>query len=178
MTDHKECLGCGESKPLSEFPSSTRRSGSVYYRPFCEACKYKKEVENGRTPNKEYHKSYYVDKKLYLKYKSYKHRDKQVFKDCVTVSKEEALNLMSQPCYYCRAPASAGLDRRDNNKGHSIDNVVPCCEKCNNILGDIPAEAKDILMAGLVLIQHKGLLDSWVIPTKRNQKRTNKDGNK
>ena len=25
-----------------------------------------------------------------------------------------------------------GIDRIDNNKGYTMDNVVPCCEICNN----------------------------------------------
>lgn len=30
----------------------------------------------------------------------------------------------------------AGLDRIDNSKGYSIDNVLPCCTDCNRIRGD------------------------------------------
>jgi hypothetical protein len=50
----------------------------------------------------------------------------------------EFLNLSIQDCFYCGAKPknktelpSNGLDRIDNNKGHSIDNVVPCCIYCN-----------------------------------------------
>jgi 5-methylcytosine-specific restriction endonuclease McrA len=28
-----------------------------------------------------------------------------------------------------------GLDRIDNNKGHTLDNVVPCCWECNKLRG-------------------------------------------
>jgi hypothetical protein len=47
---------------------------------------------------------------------------------------------MSQlPCDYCGIPphrttngfTSNGLDRLDSTKGHTIDNVVPCCADCN-----------------------------------------------
>ena len=26
-----------------------------------------------------------------------------------------------------------GLDRLDNSKGYVLDNVVPCCDKCNRL---------------------------------------------
>ncbi len=56
--------------------------------------------------------------------------------------------LALQPCYYCREVASNrakylnvdneveyvsfnGLDRKDCNQKHILDNVVPCCKHCN-----------------------------------------------
>ena len=39
--------------------------------------------------------------------------------------------MMSQPCIYCGSTKDIGLDRIDNKKGHSKDNVVPCCYICN-----------------------------------------------
>lgn len=70
---------------------------------------------------------------------------------------EEFVFLSKQECYYCGEKPSHiindfrhdrndlsihikvsdtvvyynGLDRIDSNKGYSIDNVVPCCRKCN-----------------------------------------------
>jgi hypothetical protein len=76
---------------------------------------------------------------------------------------------MTQPCFYCGVEYSKGLDRIDNSLGHSENNVRPCCEKCNNILGDIPDSAKVLLKDGLTLIQQKGLLEQWTIPTKRKK---------
>lgn len=52
--------------------------------------------------------------------------------------------LTQQNCYYCGTEPSGrefsksgheyifnGLDRLDNNKGYSVENVVPCCKVCN-----------------------------------------------
>jgi len=147
--DTKECRTCGKHKLLSGFPVSKQPSGRLSYRPHCYSCKYDKEVLAGRVPNKEYHRSYYYQNKLDIKLKAYQHRDRHEFPGVPTIEQYEAIEMMRQDCYYCSAPSSHGLDRRDNTKGHSKDNVVPCCEKCNNILGDLPAEAKDLLRQGL-----------------------------
>lgn len=39
-------------------------------------------------------------------------------------------------CHYCKGPldqAGYNLDRKDNSLGYLIDNVVPCCGRCNSI---------------------------------------------
>lgn len=40
-------------------------------------------------------------------------------------------NIFSKPCVYCGDTHRIGCDRIDNNKPHSMDNVVPCCIECN-----------------------------------------------
>lgn len=40
-------------------------------------------------------------------------------------------NIMTKPCVYCGDTNRIGCDRIDNSKGHTKDNVVPCCFDCN-----------------------------------------------
>ena len=61
------------------------------------------------------------------------------------LTKKQVAHLTKQPCHYCGAvPSQAlhpsecngayiynGLDRVDNSKGYTVDNVVPCCSGCN-----------------------------------------------
>lgn len=71
------------------------------------------------------------------------------------LSFEQFYELCQQNCYYCGLKPSTksntyrgrktisqdmidgytliynGLDRIDSNRGHTIDNVVPCCKQCN-----------------------------------------------
>ena len=41
-------------------------------------------------------------------------------------------NLWGKPCHYCGINMTVtGLDRKDNDKGYTPDNVVPSCRPCN-----------------------------------------------
>ena len=61
------------------------------------------------------------------------------------LTENQFINLTQKDCYYCGAKPSNinkkkncngdyiynGLDRVDNDKGYTMDNVVPCCRNCN-----------------------------------------------
>ena len=61
------------------------------------------------------------------------------------LTEEQFANITKQNCYYCGILPNQisnqgrhngsyihnGIDRVDNTKGYSIDNVVPCCKTCN-----------------------------------------------
>ena len=61
------------------------------------------------------------------------------------LTEEQFENITQKDCYYCGAKPNNvaknpiyfgtytynGIDRVDNNKGYTIDNVVPCCYICN-----------------------------------------------
>ena len=52
-----------------------------------------------------------------------------------TISAEWFLqNIAYRPCAHCglQAIGLIGCNRLDNTKGHTIDNVEPCCLKCNS----------------------------------------------
>ena len=40
-------------------------------------------------------------------------------------------NILNKECIYCGSKEKIGCDRIDNTKGHTYDNVVPCCYICN-----------------------------------------------
>lgn len=65
---------------------------------------------------------------------SYKCNDKKKgFTVCDIDTDWMITNILSQKCVYCGDNYRIGCDRIDNNKGHTKDNVVPCCCECNNI---------------------------------------------
>lgn len=54
---------------------------------------------------------------------------------------EDLLELrVDKSCHYCKSklhPLLGGLDRIDNAKGYSRDNVLPCCSMCNDARGHL-----------------------------------------
>ena len=53
------------------------------------------------------------------------------------LSQDEFDAIKCQPCYLCGKQSNSqhlnGVDRLDNNKGYSLDNVKSCCFGCNHI---------------------------------------------
>lgn len=62
---------------------------------------------------------------------AYRCKDKK--KGFVTTITREYLEdvIRHGKCVYCGDTEKLGLDRIDNNRGHEMGNVVPCCYECN-----------------------------------------------
>lgn len=80
-------------------------------------------------------------------YKSYKElAEKRGYN--FELSTEEFNNIIKQNCAYCSIPPFQkrnnllfnGVDRVDNTKGYTSDNVVPCCGRCNTAKMDYTVE--------------------------------------
>ena len=66
---------------------------------------------------------------------AYKNRDQKRGFD-FNLDRDFLNNLTSKPCTYCGDTKLIGADRIDNFKGHTKDNVLPCCYTCNVTRGD------------------------------------------
>lgn len=63
---------------------------------------------------------------------SYKHKDKiNGVSICDIDINWMILNILTKACIYCGDTYRIGADRIDNKKGHTKDNIVPCCYECN-----------------------------------------------
>lgn len=60
------------------------------------------------------------------------------------ITMEHGLELSYQPCFYCGGFAPSGIngiDRLDNAKGYTLENVKPCCNACNMSKGTLDPES-------------------------------------
>jgi hypothetical protein len=82
------------------------------------------------------------------------------------LSHDEYLCLITQDCYLCGKNSNSqhlnGIDRLDNNKGYTLDNVKSCCANCNYmkknyILDDVLNKCMDIYSFNIV---HKTEVES------------------
>ena len=81
---------------------------------------------------------------------------------------ERFLDLIMSDCHYCGLPASQGntkgtlryngVDRKDNTKGYTLENSVPCCGTCNIAKGT--HQYDDFLAWVRRVATHQRLLES------------------
>lgn len=159
MTSHRNRLGyrhcnrCHTEFPLSSdyFPSDKNRTSGLGYQ--CRECANRIRRERGdprknrwasmtpeqRSQKYEMSRRYArTDKgRAIVMINAYRHFDKRRGYTCDLEPEWMMENIFPKPCYYCGdTEAKIGCDRIDNRRGHSIDNVVPCCQACNSVRMD------------------------------------------
>lgn len=144
----RRCTKCKALKPLdtSHFAKDKNRSLGFMYK--CKECeKNRKETrvwadrwkvmtdeqkDKSRAAKRKYGKTEAGRAisllKAYQKFDASKNLD-------TDLTKYDILEARKNGCFYCSFPAT-GFDRKDNKKGHTKDNTVPCCKECNIIRMD------------------------------------------
>lgn len=136
-----KCGHCKQSKDSSAFSKNKQTTSG--YNSWCKECISKKHPE--------YDKRTYSDRKEYKgQYNAkYYQTEKGRFSNSRNAAKsrkhlwelsfEEYQPFIKNSCFYCEGPLDnygSGLDRIDNNKGYTKDNVLSCCGECNRLRGD------------------------------------------
>lgn len=166
MENTKICSKCGRELPLTEYYKSKWNKDG--FQNYCKECckQHNKQFRiDNPTYMKDYNKQYSINnteyeierrKRYYGTINGYCHRllhnyivaDKkqgrivdELPSNYVTL--EFLTKAIQQACFYNCGETdwhNMGIDRLDNSKPHTIDNVVPCCTKCNRERGTIPFE--------------------------------------
>lgn len=78
------------------------------------------------------------------------------------IEKSKYYELIKNTCHYCHSgldTCGIGLDRLDNDRGYTLDNVVPCCGDCNKIRGDrLTSEEMKVAMKAVLSFRNKNFL--------------------
>jgi len=82
-------------------------------------------------------------------YRAYRDKGARNRALCFELTLEQFKTLITKPCHYCGSEPIGeykrhdwellyfnGIDRIDNNKGYTANNVVPCCKHCNRAKRD------------------------------------------
>lgn len=139
----KACKHCQIAKELSEFSSAKTQPDGLM--PICKKClKLDDQIYVQKPEAKERNRNYkktpeqYSKDKLkrenvdgqYIKAKSSAKTNQIPF----DLTKEEFRDVRSGDCFYCGGDLpkeGTGLDRIDISLSYNVQNVVPCCQKCN-----------------------------------------------
>jgi hypothetical protein len=112
--------------------------------------------------NKGKSKSYAQANPDYYLYQNIRGNDRRAGHAC-ELTREDVRRLIKHPCHYCGAlEERMSIDRKDSSIGHTHENSVPCCLRCNSIKRDMPYEAWLILVPAVRTAQLSGLFGNWV----------------
>lgn len=135
----KACTCCKEIK--NTYNNFAYSCTEQRFKSICDKCLYEKQEEKRKNFTEEelqihlkkgrdaYYKG--IDKTLLRNYNRFD-LERKYTNDLTLEFIQDSLN---KECVYCSAP-STGLDRKDSNLGHTIENCVPCCRTCNTVKMD------------------------------------------
>lgn len=141
----KRCRGpCGRVLPDQSFAKTGR--GGKYGRNVCHRCMASQRSE----PYKQRKAARQVRYKRLLRESrpascictDSRHSDQKHGRVGHDLGVEFIEQLISSGCIYCgETTLRMTLDRKDNDRAHTKDNVVPACIRCNYARGNMPYEA-------------------------------------
>ena len=168
-SETKRCTKCGEEKPATAEYFNKRGDGLRSDCKGCSSKYSKAHYQANKGAIAEQRKSYYEANKeafaerakIYYqtnkeafteKERAHYRTSKGKFTSIKKTSKARGINfslpfdlyesqLWGKPCHYCGCDIEiTGLDRKDNDKGYEVGNVVPSCQSCNAKKYDKPYE--------------------------------------
>lgn len=139
----KKCKICEIEKPCDEFHKM--KKGLFGVRTTCKECrKIEKQDYNAREYVKQKNKKYYLEHKDEIRERTNKHRltlngqfheyKKSAKKRNIEFElvQEQCEPFFNTNCYYCGDKFTGlGMDRINNSIGYKLNNIVPCCYRCN-----------------------------------------------
>lgn len=151
----KTCCDCNEEKDKRKdfYLTICRKTAKKTYRAYTRRCK--------NCHNKYAAKNLLSDRPQFLlsRYRAVDRRTKREN----NLTKIIVRDLISKPCHYCKSiNISMGLDRVNNLLGHTIENVVPCCVRCNTTRGNMPIKAWIIIAKAMKEATQIGAFGDWI----------------
>jgi len=167
------CSVCKEDKPTGEFYTRKSPSGVRVPKNPCKACERDRRSWSNLSPEtrakkilnhtawrkRARRKPEYRGRSIYIEARKFD-RGKGFDND---LTRHIVEGLIAQGCAYCGDTEliQMSLDRIDNDRGHTEDNVVPACLRCNYTRKNMPYEAWLILAPAMRDARIRGLFGDW-----------------
>lgn len=167
----KVCNGCGKEKPESDF-AKRWVGGKQYLRTRCRKCESKRRSTRTYGSDAQARASRRYNQKLRDMRSRNEDVPRWILQDSRRsdrkrgtendLTKEFIAALIADGCRYCgETDLRMTLDRVDNERGHTKDNVVPACIRCNYVRGNMPHKAWVEVSKGMTAAREKGLFGEW-----------------
>lgn len=168
----KICVSCNETKPTDDFHFKNRAKGILY--PHCKVCRKERDGKIERIRDKERERT--NSRKVLARVREERllgiNIAKHILTDSRGMDRKKSRtndldlpfieNMISKSCSYCgENEIRLTLDRVDNTRGHTKDNVVTACCRCNHARGDMPYDAWLCLVDGMRKARLAGLFGQW-----------------
>lgn len=150
------CKRCGQEKDDSLFSKQT--NNKTGFQLYCKPC-YRENLRKWRAAHPEASARHYSQMKLNNPASLKRSNDKNSRRPNTrflqakngakkrgfefNITFEDYSKLITQPCAYCGGelpPKGGSLDRVDPYDGYNLQNLVPCCAKCNWMKSDLTVE--------------------------------------
>ena len=155
----RTCTKCNTSKPFLSFAPT--RKGSRYRRQVCNACRKRKDYASHRVERQQRNRGWRRENPVSAIYADSRKSDRRIGR-VNDLTREFIQERLQKGCSYCgTSDLRMTLDRIDNTKGHTQDNVVPACIRCNYTRKDMPYEAWLIVAKGMREAREAGLFGDW-----------------
>ena len=156
--EQRTCRDCHEPKPLTSFAQAG--NDPRYRRRVCNSCRQRKDYAKNREKRNQHLRQRRIDNPVRTLLRDSLRSDrKRGIENDLTV--EFIANEVAKTCSYCGGSNLVGLDRIDNDKGHTQANVVPACIRCNYTRKDMPHAAWLVVAKGMREAREAGLFGDW-----------------
>jgi hypothetical protein len=160
----KICKGCWKVKPITSFPFIHGKTYKKYRRSICYSCEEKRKRK--RNPKRKE----YIQRK---RKRAREDRGETALKTARRHCRKRGIEcdltslfvarILKQGCKYCgEKELLMTLDRIDNTKSYTKDNVNPSCIRCNLARRDMPYKAWEFLLSGLAAAREAGAFGDWL----------------
>jgi len=169
----RTCIKCNDTKPEKDFYKSGK-----YLKSYCKTCdnaargkrplsklsdeaqKRKRAWIKRNAVKQSRERALGINIAKYIYWDSRRDDNKRGFKNDLT--KEHIADQIAKGCSYCgETELRMTMDRINNDVGHTMENTLPACIRCNYTRRNMPYEAWVVVARAMKRARKQGFFGNW-----------------